>query len=108
MVTGIYLEEKYLKRFAALREKTNHAIKMALSVDSHCKSYEGSWELNLCFPDYFQDEDGKAPPDFVEIMLHCYVLGPSRHYRWLGHSFEEALVKAEAEVNSWIAYEGRE
>lgn len=34
--------------------------------------------------------------------LHCYVIGPSRHYEWRGRTMDEALDKAEADINTWI------
>lgn len=97
-----------VNRFNALRRKTADAIKYELSLDGHCKSYEGTWEIGLSFPDYFQDETGTADADFVEITLHCYVLGPHRHYKWQGSTFLDALRKAEAEVDSWIEHQKEE
>lgn len=89
-------------RFDRLRMKTAAAIAYALSIDDCHKSYEGTWEVLTSFPDYFQDETGTADADFVEITLHCYVLGPHRHYKWQGPTFLDAVKKAETEVESWI------
>ncbi len=92
-------------RFDRLRQRLMRAIAYELSVDGHCKSTEGTFEVVLCFPDYFQDEIGTAAPDYVAIRLYCYVLGPHRHYEWTGASFLEALRKAEAEIDSWIEHQ---
>lgn len=90
-------------RFDRLRERTANAIAYELQHNGGaCKSYEGTWEVLTSFPDYFQDETGTADADFVEITLHCYVLGPHRHYKWQGPTFLDAVKKAEAEVESWI------
>lgn len=89
-------------RFSRLRKKLAAGISKALEECDHCKSYEGTWEIIESFPDYFQDEKAEAPADYVEIRLHCYVVGPSRHYQWVGSSFEEALEKAEIEIDSWL------
>jgi len=83
-----------LDRFYALRQFVFDNIKQALAEDSHCKSYEGAMAVH--FPDYFDSLfDGWA------ITLDCYVFGPSRHYRWEGDTFLEALEKAEKEIKSW-------
>lgn len=36
------------------------------------------------------------------IELHCYVIGPNRHYRWDGYTFDVALGKAERQIGSWL------
>ena len=96
------IDRDAMERFDRLRMKTAAAIAYELSIDDYCKSYEGTWEVLTSFPDYFQDETGTADADFVEITLHCYVLGPHRHYKWQGPTFLDAVKKAEAEVESWI------
>ena len=89
-------------RFGRLRKKLAEGIRKQLEEDGHCKSYEGTWEILEMFPSFFDDPAAEAPADFVEIRLHCYVIGPSRHYKWVGSSFEEAIEKAEIEVDSWL------
>lgn len=95
-------------RFDRLRQRTMQAIAYELSLDGCCKSYEGIFEVTMSFPEYFQDETGTKPPDFVSITLHCYVLGPHRHYTWKGPTFLDALRKAEAEIDSWIEHQKEE
>ena len=90
-------------RFDRLRQRVMRAVEYELKLnDGYCKSYEGAFEVTMSFPEYFQDETGTKPPDFVSITLHCYVLGPHRHYTWEGPTFLDALRKAEAEIDSWI------
>lgn len=88
-------------RFLALRRRVMQAIRRALEEDSCCKSYEGTFELFVGYPDYF-DGEHTDEPDFFKIVLHCYVLGPARHYEWKGKTFKEALDGAEREIDSWI------
>lgn len=88
-------------RFISLRRRVMQAIRRALEEDSCCKSYEGTFELLVGYPDYFDGEHADKP-DFFKITLHCYVLGPSRHYEWTGKSFKEALDSAEKEIETWI------
>ena len=95
-------------RFDRLRQRVMQAIAYELKMDGLCKSYEGAFEVTMSFPEYFQDETGTKPPDFVSITLHCYVLGPSRHYTWRGPTFLDALRKAEAEIDSWIEHQKEE
>lgn len=86
-----------LERFYALRQYVFDNIKHELSIDSHCKSYEGAMAIH--FPDYF---DGSTS-DRWAITLDCYVFGPSRHYRWAGDTFLIALGKAEKEIKFWVS-----
>lgn len=74
----------------------------------YCKSYEGSFELLINYPNYFDENCGDTPtdnPDCVTINLHCYVLGPRRHYEWDGKSIQEAVVKARKDIEQWIKQE---
>lgn len=88
-------------RFGKLRKAVAEGIKKELAIDCGCKSYEGTWELLVEFYDYFEDEDATAPPRYVEIRLHCYVLGPSRHYHWSGRNWNEAIRECERDVLAW-------
>ena len=99
------IERDVTERFVRLRQKVNRAIARELAEDPCCKNYEGCWEVLQSYPTYFEDETGTAPADFVELTLHCYVLGPGRHYKWQGPTFLDALRKAEAEIDSWIEEE---
>jgi hypothetical protein len=90
------------ERFLTLRKKLFEAIGIELAEDNGCKSYEGALEVTLCFPNYFEDEYCDEGVILYVIELHCYVLGPSRHYRWDGRSFDVALRKAERDIYSWI------
>nr|DAF36859.1 MAG TPA: hypothetical protein [Caudoviricetes sp.] len=96
--------EKAYARFLALRRKVMAGIKNALAIDCPCKSYEGFMELVIEFPDYFElgNSEEDAPNQYV-VRLHCYVLGPARHYEWRGRTLDEALDAAEEEIRMWIA-----
>lgn len=67
------------------------------------KSYEGVFEIGFSYPSYFEmNGDGTNDIfDTVTIMLHCYVIGPYRHYKWSGRTIEEAVNKARKEIESW-------
>ena len=93
------------ERFFNLRKKVMKAIEEQLADDPHCKSYEGTFEWTACYPNYFEDETGIKGPCLYVLTLHCYVLGPFRHYEWRGKTKDEALMKAEAEINSWLGVE---
>ena len=96
--------KKSYKRFLALRRKVMAGIKKALAIDCSCKSYEGLMELVIEFPDYFEmDRSEDDAPNWYVIRLHCYVLGPARHYEWRGRTLDEALDAAEKEISMWIA-----
>ena len=89
------------KQFELLRAKTFAGIKKALAIDSHCKSYEGAFEVLRLYTDYFEDAQAIKEPEVV-IRLHCYVLGPARHYEWKGKTFKEALARADYDITDWI------
>ena len=88
-------------RFDALRGRVARMIRKALEDDPCCKSYEGTWEVTVEYRDWFEDESGSLPPKWWCLTLHCYVLGPSRHYNWDGRTFAEAMSKAEYDVSQW-------
>lgn len=86
------------ERFAALRVKVAEMIR---------KEYEGTWEITTEYPNYYEDETGTQPPKWCCITLHCYVLGPARHYDWDGKTFSEALAKAEREIDEMRGDDGK-
>jgi hypothetical protein len=77
---------------ARFRERLHDAVNRSLALDGHCKSYEGA--IEICTPSVFDDE--------WIVKVHCYVLGPHRHYSFTGNRFEIALNKADEELTSWI------
>lgn len=89
-------------RFHKLRKKVMAAIRRQLEDDAGCKSYEGTFEWLIGYPCYFADETGTAQPDFYTLTLHCYVLGPGRHYEWMGATPDEVLDQAERDIHQWI------
>ena len=89
-------------RFRKLRKEVMAAIRRQLEDDAGCKSYEGTFEWLTGYPCYFADETGTAQPDFYKLTLHCYVLGPSRHYEWMGATPDEVLDQAERDIHQWI------
>jgi hypothetical protein len=89
--------EKYRQSvFAALKQITEDP-----EYCGHCKSYEGAIEITVCYPNFFEQEAGPR----YKITLHCYLLGPARHYNWFGESLEICVAQAEADLKTWIADE---
>lgn len=97
------MNEQEQELFAELRKKVADYICEDLKEDYGHKPYEGTWELLVGFPNYFEDETATEKPNFYQVTLHCYVLGPGRHYDWDGNSFMEALEKCKADIDSWMA-----
>lgn len=87
------------KRFLELRWKVLKVI--GRNLDGGHKSYEGAMEIIYCFPNYFEVEGEQDYISSVIIELHCYVLGPARHYRWEGKTLGKALDKCRIELRSW-------
>lgn len=69
------------------------------------KSYEGAFNWISHYPNYYEDPEGKRGPVGYTLELHCYLLGPTRHYYWSGKTKEEVLNKAEREIKSWLREE---
>lgn len=90
------------ERFDALRKLTMDAIGRELEIDYCGKSYEGIFGWTVCYPSYYDDPEAKAGPEFYALTLHCYVLGPSRHYRITGRTPDEVLEKFEELIKSWV------
>lgn len=90
------------ERFHKLRKKTFDGIAKAIEANGgYGKSYEGAFEIMQEYPDFYVDPDATSAP-IVRIRLHCYILGPARHYEWAGRTFVEALNKAEHDIDGWI------
>jgi len=90
------------KLFMSIRKKVASYICEYIKEDCGHKSYEGIWELLVSYPSYFEDETGTSNPDFYRITLHCYVLGPGRHYNWDGKTWSEALERCRTDIDQWI------
>jgi hypothetical protein len=87
-----------LRRLADLRTHLFDAIAFELHTGGGAKAYEGTFELH--FPNYWETRD--QDPRF-SIVLHCYAVGPSRHYTWSGRTWASALNKCESDVQQWIS-----
>jgi len=95
------MNEKDFKEFYHIREATFKAIHEELMEDNFCKSYEGTFELTICWPDYFEDDTATAEPEYYKLTLHCYVLGPARHYDWCGRTLADALKLCKSDLIDW-------
>ena len=64
---------EYQERFNALRKRLFDAIAIELKADDgYCKSYEGSLEWIIEYPNYFEDCLAIREPLYT-LKLHCYV-----------------------------------
>jgi hypothetical protein len=89
-------------RFDELRKLVMTALDDMFEDDYCGKSYEGAFNWITCYPNYYEDPKGKLAPNRYILELHCYLLGPARHYSWEGKTRSEALEKAEKEIKSWL------
>lgn len=97
------MKEKDFIELQRIRTAVMRAIRDELAIDNYCKSYEGTFELTICWPDYFEDSSDAAEPNFYKLTLHCYVLGPNRHYDWFGKTLAESLESCRRDVEAWGA-----
>ena len=99
------MNKQAMEIFHRLREDLFTEIRKELEIDGHCKSYEGLFEIGVVYPNYFEEEAGDAQKVYV-IELHCYIIGPHRHYSWQGNTLLEAMNKADEEIRSWFGSQG--
>lgn len=94
-----------VSKLHALQRDLFRAIDQELAQDGHHKSYEGMFSVTCEWPNRFAY--GDAAPETIGptwwVTLHCYVIGPSRHYQWSGTTFNEAWERCEHSVREWIA-----
>ena len=88
-------------RLLGLRKRLFLMIAAQLKEDPCCKSYEGALEVSCEYPCYFDDSEAEHRPSYYCITVHCYVLGPARHYEFTGRSLNDALDKFEKALNEW-------
>lgn len=92
--------DQYLAEFRGL---VFGGIEKSLAQSSHCKGYEGRIEYGVALPSYFEAKHEREVPPEHQLCLHCYVLGPSRHYKWTAPSLDQVFENATADVRKWIA-----
>ncbi len=88
--------------FMSIRQMVASYIREYLKNDRGHKSYEGTWEVFVSYPSYFEDETATSVPDYYKITLNCYVLGPCRNYDWIGKTWMEVLGKCKKDIEQWI------
>lgn len=89
------LDSDIVNLFRVLWEQPEE-LKRALELTPYSRE-----EYDLSF-EPCDDPDAKAGPEFYALTLHCYVLGPSRHYRITGRTPDEVLEKFEELIQSWL------
>ena len=99
------MDKKNQEKFKKILKMVADYITTYLKEDCGHKSYEGTWEFLASYPSYFEDETATAAPDSYQVTLHCYVLGPGRHYDWKGSSLEKVLEDCERDIRRWIRAE---
>ena len=85
-------------RFFDLRGRLFGLIQRQLERDNCCKSYEGAIEISFEYDDYFSSKDYRDEPYIIEMTLHCYCVGPNRHYTFKGKKMDNVLDQFE----KWI------
>lgn len=95
-----------MDEFLKLRKRLLDALEEA-SKDNPGKMYEGEMEVAFHYPGIYDEvtvgEDEKDLPDNVIIRADFYLIGPRRHYSWEGTTLAEAVKRASADIDRWIA-----
>lgn len=82
-------------KLSAYRDRLFAAIKRELEQDGHCKSYEGAIEV------YAPGHVNLGEPWSVKV--HCYVLGPNRHYAYTGKTLSDCVDLMNSDLDEWIS-----
>ncbi len=82
-----------MMRIAVAQQRIFRCIEDALREDGHHKSYEGSMDITMSLPNFFEP----GPPKW-SVTLNCYLLVSGRHEIWEGRTLEEAVAQMEAAV----------
>jgi len=98
-----------LKRFLALRLRLFLYLDEMVWRGDSGKVYEGTFEI--IFPSYWHDRNVKTfslirsdqNSNVWGLKLHCYLLGPARHYQWFDSNLSCAIDKAKKDIEAWIA-----
>lgn len=91
------------EEFLDLRKWFLGQVEKAVKQRECHKSYEGTFELHIQYPDYFEYSDNNIldKPDAFAIVLHCYVIGPQRHYEWSGKDLKKIVNKCRTDLEQW-------
>lgn len=81
-----------------MKETVYAGIAKSLAEDGHCKGYEGDIRFSVTVPGYFD----RLAPTLYRLELDCYVLGPSRHYKWFGADPDDVFARALADLREWV------
>ena len=86
-----------IERFTSLRQRVLDEIERQRKKGELGKMADGDMELI-----YRIKNDG-----FVQwfMTLHCYLIGPGRHYSWRGENLSAVLSAAEEDIDEWIVTE---
>lgn len=91
------------KKFKILRKLLFKAIEICLKSDGHCKHYEGSFEIGIRLPNYFEAQDKQSTVYFCNYA--CYLIcGEGRSKTWEAKSYSELYNKIEKDLLSWLFY----
>ncbi len=101
--TRINMNKKEYTKFIALRKRIADYIQEHLKHNRECISSEGTWRLEIEYPNYFEDASAEAKPAFYKISLYCGVLCPNYGGVWAGASWMETLRRCERDINHWGA-----
>ena len=92
---------EFFTQIEILRKMVFEAIGRERERGEPGKSYEGIFEIHFEYPDQLSDIEADEKPCYCEIVLHCYLIGPSRHYRWKGRTMEESLKLCKKDIKEW-------
>lgn len=87
------LDMDLMMRIAVAQQRIFRCIEDELKEDGHHKSYEGSMEVTMSLPNFFE----QGSPTWT-VSLHCYLLVDGRHDSWTASTLSEAVAKMEDAV----------
>lgn len=99
----------------AFRAMVRREIEAELKRDGYHKRYEGAVSYSVSLPpvvDWSEMPDPLGRRTEMETVhqvdLYCYVLGPSRTYKWQGPTAEAVFAEATEDFMGWVEEAARE
>lgn len=93
------------KDFLELRRWYFNELKK-ICMHNKCNYGEGKFELFVAYPDIVKfgclDKEDEDKPNFAQINLDCFLIGPCNKCTWVGNNISETILECRKDLDRWI------